>query len=134
MEMTNELARISPKEADASPEISAALYGAIRTAVLLLSPFIPHVCEELWESLGETPGMVRISWPSYDPTLLEQDQVLIVIQVNGKKRGEITVPADASEEEIKTKALAEENIKKFIEGKTIRKAILVPGKLLSLVV
>ena len=78
--------------------------------------------------------MVRIPWPSYDPTLLEQDQVLIVIQVNGKKRGEITVPADASEEEIKTKALAEENIRKFIEGKTIRKAILVPGKLLSLVV
>lgn len=134
MEMTNELARVTVEEADSSPEVSAALYEAIRTAVILLSPFIPHACEELWEALGESPGMVRVSWPSYDPALLEQDEVLIVVQVNGKKRGEITVPVDASETEINEKALAEDNVKKFIDGKTIRKSILVPGKLLNLVV
>ncbi|MBI5252292.1 MAG: hypothetical protein HY912_22590, partial [Desulfomonile tiedjei] len=73
-------------------------------------------------------------WPSYDPTLLELDQVLIVVQVNGKKRGEITVPVDASEDEIREKALEEDNVRKFTEGKTIRKAITVQGKLLNLVV
>lgn len=134
MEMTNQLARISPEEADASPAVSSALYEAVRTAVVLLSPFIPHACEELWEALGERPGMVRIPWPSYDPVLLEQEEVLIVVQVNGKKRAEITVPVDATEEEIREKALAEENVRKFTEGKVVRKAILVPGKLVNVVV
>lgn len=134
MEMTNELARISPEEAEASPSVSSALYEAVRTAVVLLSPFIPHACEELWEALGERPGMVRIPWPSYDPVLLEQEEVLIVVQVNGKKRAEITVPVDATEEEIREKALAEENVRKFTEGRVVRKAILVPGKLVNVVV
>jgi leucyl-tRNA synthetase len=134
MEMTNELSRISSEEADSSPAVSAALYEAIRAVVILLSPFVPHVTEELWEALGGKSGMVRIQWPTYDPALLEQDQVLIVIQVNGKKRGEVTVPVNATEEEIKEKVFAEENVKKFIGGKTIRKAILVPGKLLNVVV
>lgn len=78
--------------------------------------------------------MIRVQWPSFDPTLLEQDQVLIVVQVNGKKRGEITAPSDASDDEIREAAMAEGNVSKFIAGKPIRKSILVPGKLLNLVV
>jgi leucyl-tRNA synthetase len=134
MEMTNELARISPEEANYLPDIEAAMYEAIRTVVVLLSPFVPHIAEELWEALGGEPGMIRLGWPSFDPALLEQEQVVIVVQVNGKKRGEITVPSDASDDEIKEAALAEGNVSKFVAGKQLRKTILVPGKLLNLVV
>ena len=134
MEMTNELARVTPEEADHAPDISAALIDAVATAVVLLSPFVPHVCEELWEALGGRPGMTRIAWPAFDPARLEQDEVLIVVQVNGKKRAEITVPVGLPEEEIKETALAESNVKKFVEGKTVRKMVMVPGKLLNIVV
>ncbi len=78
--------------------------------------------------------MIRVPWPSFDPSLLEQDQVLIVVQVNGKKRGEITVSSGASDDDVKEAAMAEGNVRKFIEGKQVRKTILVPGKLLNLVV
>ncbi len=134
MEMTNELARVTPEEADHSPEISEALIDAVATVVVLLSPFVPHIAEELWQVLGQKPGMARLNWPSFDPAMLEEDEVLIVVQVNGKKRAEITVPVDLSEEEIKTKALAESNVNKFVEGKTVRKMVMVPGKLLNIVV
>jgi len=134
MEMTNELARVAPEEVDRLPDVKAAMYEAVRAVVVLLSPFVPHVAEELWEALGGKSGMILVPWPSFDPALLEQDQVLIVVQVNGKKRGEITIPSDASEDEVKEAAMAEANVRKFIEGKQIRKTILVPGKLLNLVV
>jgi leucyl-tRNA synthetase len=134
MEMTNELGRVTAAEADQSPDLAAAMHEAVRTVVVLLSPFVPHIAEELWEALGGKSGMVRIPWPAYDPALLEQDTVMIVVQVNGKKRGEITVAADATEDAIKEAAMAEANVRKFLEGKTIRKTVLVPGKLLSLVV
>jgi len=134
MELTNELGRVAPEEADSAPHLAAAMREAIRAVVILLSPFVPHLCEELWEELGEKPGMVRVSWPEYDPALLEQDEILIVVQVNGKKRGEVTVPTDASEETIKAAGQSNPNVQKFIEGKTIRKMVLVPGKLLNIVV
>jgi leucyl-tRNA synthetase len=134
MEMVNELGRVTPQEVDESPAVAAAISEAIRTAVILLSPFVPHAAEELWEALGEKPGMVRAPWPTYDLDLLKQDQALIVIQVNGKKRAEITVASNASEHEIKQAALAESNVQRFVEGKTIRKMILVPGKLVNVVV
>ncbi|MBM3298600.1 MAG: leucine--tRNA ligase [Deltaproteobacteria bacterium] len=133
MEMTNELGRITLEEALSSPDMTAAIDEAIRTMVILLSPFVPHIAEEMWESLGGTPGLVRLRWPSFNPELLVQDQVLVVVQVNGKKRGEITIPTDASEDEVKQTALAESNVQRFLEGKTIRKTVLVPNKLLNIV-
>jgi leucyl-tRNA synthetase len=102
--------------------------------VVLLSPFTPHVCEELWAELGGAPGMTNLSWPVYDASILAQDEVVIVVQVNGKKRGEVHVPSDASEEFVKTAAFEEPNVKKFIEGKTVKKTVLVPGRLLNVVV
>ncbi|MCA1961928.1 MAG: leucine--tRNA ligase [Desulfomonile sp.] len=134
MEMTNELSRVDPQEVQAKPDVAAAYLEALKAVVVLLSPFVPHVAEELWEALGGRPGMVRVPWPTYDSALLVQDEVLIVVQVNGKKRGEVIVPADASEEVVKKAALAASNVQRFIEGKTVRKAVLVPGKLLNLVV
>ncbi len=135
MEFANGISSELYREDGAPPAaVREALGEAIRMLVLLLSPFIPHITEELWEALGEDPGMVRVTWPSYDPKLLETEEVLIVIQVNGKKRGEVTVPVDASDEEVKEAALAQANVKRFVEGKTVRKAILVPKKLLNVVV
>jgi leucyl-tRNA synthetase len=133
MEMTNELQRVTEEEVQASPDVARAVVEALRTVVILLSPFVPHVCEELWEVLGGEPCMTRLTWPSYDPEMLVEDEILIVIQVNGKKRAEVTVPADAPEEETKKAALAAPNVKRFIEGKTVRKVILVPGKLVNVV-
>ncbi len=134
MEMTNEMARITGDDLNRDPDLSVAMGEAVWTVVILLSPFVPHVTEEFWEALGQRPGMTRQPWPAYDPALLEQDEVLIVVQVNGKKRAEITVPVDLPEEEIKKVALAEANVVKFVEGKTVRKMVMVPGKLLNVVV
>jgi leucyl-tRNA synthetase len=133
MELTNELARLTPEEVKSSPDLAAAYAEALEATVILLSPFVPHVAEELWEALGREPGMVRLKWPSFDPALLVQEEILIVVQVNGKKRGEVTVPVDLPEEEIKAAALGYPNVKRFLEGKTLRKVILVPGKLVNVV-
>jgi len=134
MELTNELARPAPEEVKSSPDLAAAYAEALDATLILLSPFVPHIAEELWEALGREPGMVRLRWPSFDPALLVQDEVLIVVQVNGKKRGEVTVPVDLPEEEVKAAALGYPNVKRFLEGKTVRKVILVPGKLVNVVV
>jgi leucyl-tRNA synthetase len=133
MEMTNELAKYDKKETEESSEVAAAVHEAVRSIVILLSPFVPHAAEELWEALGEKPGMVRLPWPAFDPELLVESEVLIVVQVNGKKRGEIVVPADAMEDAIKQAALAEPNVQRFVDDKTVRKMILVPKKLLNIV-
>lgn len=134
MELSNELGRLSAEQADASPDVSSALAESIRSLLILLSPFVPHIAEELWETLGEPPGMTRLAWPQYDPELLKAEQLVIVVQVNGKKRAELTVAADASEDIIRTAALADPNVARHTEGKTIRKIITVPGKLLNIVV
>ena len=134
MEMANELGKINVIDADKSPDLSAAVKEAVRSIVLLLSPFVPHIAEEMWEQLGENPGMVKRGWPTYELALLEQDEILIVVQVNGKKRAEIFMPSDAPDEEVKAAGLDEPNVKKFVEGKTVRKVIVVPGRLMNVVV
>ncbi|MFH0824796.1 MAG: leucine--tRNA ligase [Pseudomonadota bacterium] len=134
MEMSNETARVPSEDLDRSPALAAAMEEALRTMVVLLSPFVPHFAEELWEVLGQAPGMTRTAWPDYRPELIEEDHVLIVVQVNGKKRGEVQVSPEASEDEVKKAAFEEQNVRRFIEGKTIRKQVLIPGKLLNIVV
>ncbi len=134
MEFSNELGKISPRDTMASNDLTEAVYSAVRSLVFMLSPFTPHFAEELWENLGGKSGMTRIAWPTYDEAFLVEDSLLIIVQVNGKKRSEINVPVDATEDQIKQMALAELNVQKFIEGKTIRKMIVVPGKLLNIVV
>ncbi|MDQ1239184.1 MAG: leucyl-tRNA synthetase, partial [Thermodesulfobacteriota bacterium] len=134
MEMINELSRVTPGELDQSSKNQEAFMESIQTAVILLSPFVPHVCEELWQALGGSPGIVKMPWPEYNPDFLKQEQISIVVQVNGKKRSEIVVAADAPDEHVKQVALQEPNVQRFIEGKTIKKMIVVPGKLLNVVV
>ncbi|HLC49298.1 MAG TPA: leucine--tRNA ligase, partial [Candidatus Andersenbacteria bacterium] len=103
------------------------------TLLLLLAPYAPHVCEELWEQLGNTGMISRHSWPVYDATLALQKTVSIAIQVNGKVRGELTIAPNASQEEVEALAKDLENIAKHITGKEILKVIYVPGRLLNFV-
>ncbi|HEA47407.1 MAG TPA: leucine--tRNA ligase [bacterium] len=106
---------------------------AIETVVLLLSPFAPHICEELWKILGNKPSIGQGNWPTYDLKAIIEEEILIVIQVDGKLRSRITVPAKLVGEEIKEKTLADERIKKFISGKKIKRIVVVPKKLVNIV-
>jgi leucyl-tRNA synthetase len=108
--------------------------GGADAFVRLLCPFAPHLAEELWRSLGHDSPVVLERWPEADPALLRHEFVSIVAQVNGKRRDEIDVPADASEEMIRDAALASQKVQKFLGGRTPRKVIVVPGRLVNLVV
>ena len=99
---------------------------------ILLSPFAPHISEELWKELGHKPGIMSAEWPGFDPAALARDEIELAIQVNGKVRGRITVPAGTPEDIIREQALADESTRKFIQGKQVRKVIVVPGKLVNI--
>ena len=101
--------------------------------LIMLSPFAPHIAEELWEKLGHKESIFLEKWPAYDPELIKDEIMTLVIQVNGKVRGAIEVPADISEEEAKELATQNEKIKSWIAGKEIKKTIFVKGKLINLV-
>ena len=102
--------------------------------VLLLAPFAPYLAHELWEKLGETGNLLKAPWPKYDAALAKEDEIEIPLQINGKLRGRIVVAADASEDFILERALADEKIKAGIAGKQVVKTIVVPGKLVNIVV
>ena len=105
-----------------------------RTLVLLLAPFAPYLAHELWEVLEEKSNLLRASWPQYDPALAKEEEVEIAVQVNGKLRTRLTVPADSSEETLRQLALTDEKVRASLDGKQVVKAIVVPGKLVNFVV
>lgn len=107
---------------------------ALQTVVLLLSPFAPHISEELWKRLGNAPSIFKARWPVCDEELIKSEVITLVIQVNGKLRGKIEVPADLDEEAIKQQALADPKIQPWVAGKSVRKVIHVPGRLVNIVV
>ena len=107
---------------------------AIDTVIILLHPFAPHMTEELWERLGNKRLLATMDWLGYDEDALKKDEILIVVQVNGKVRSQITIPADAEEDEVRDIALCDERIKGWVGGKDIKKAVYVPGRLINLVV
>jgi leucyl-tRNA synthetase len=102
--------------------------------VLILAPFAPHIAEELWAKLGHKDSLAHEPWPEHDPVKLEQSVIPVVLQVNGKMRGKIDVPADLSDEELESRALGDEGVRKHMEGKTLVKAIVVKNRLVNLVV
>lgn len=108
------------------------VFTAFRTLLILLSPFAPHIAEELWHQLGYDYSIQLEPWVEYDASALQTEEMLIVVQVNGKLRGKIIVPVDAPEDEIKQKALADEKVKKYLNNE-VRKVIYVPGKLVNIV-
>ncbi len=104
-----------------------------RTLVKLISPFTPHIADELDEIMGGDGFLIEKDWPTYDESFLKKEELTIVVQVNGKVRAKIKVPADAKDDEIKAMAQSEKNVKRFTEGKTIKKVIYVPKKLVNIV-
>jgi leucyl-tRNA synthetase len=119
---------------DKDAESPAVLREAIESVVRLLSPFVPHICEELWEGLGHTGGIELQGWPSFDPAALVTSEIELVVQVNGKVRGKILVPVETDNATLEKIALAEVNVVRFIAGKQVRKVICVPGRLINIVV
>ena len=132
MELVNEIYSLKD-ELMKSEDGRFALSSAYSTVLTVLSPIAPHICEELWSAMGYTGYIAEVAWPEHDETALVTDEILIIIQVNGKMRGKLSVPAAASKEEIEKTALAHENVTKHTDGKTIRKVIVVPGKLINIV-
>ena len=110
------------------------VHEALEIAVMCLSPMIPHVTHELWKQLGHDTALIHERWWTPDPDALVQDAIEISVQVNGRMRARVSVPADATQEVAVQAALADANVQKYVEGKPIRKAIYVPGKLANLVV
>ncbi len=114
---------------------SQKVFGEVlRNIVIMLSPFVPHFCDELWEAMREEGFLFNASWPEYDEKLTVADEITMAIQVNGKVRGSISVERTASKEDIEKMALAVENVQKHTEGKTVAKVIVVPGKIVNIVV
>ncbi|HDR46590.1 MAG TPA: leucine--tRNA ligase, partial [Geoalkalibacter subterraneus] len=109
------------------------LREALETIVRLLAPFVPHVSEELWACLGNETTVEQQGWPAWDPEALVEDEITIVVQVNGKVRGKVSVAADADEEQVRETALASPNVSRFLEGVTVRKVIVIPGRLVNVV-
>jgi leucyl-tRNA synthetase len=128
MELVNQISAET-----AQPTASSVLREALETVLLLLFPMVPHFCEEMWQLTGHAQPLQLQTWPSFDPAAAEEDELTIVVQVNGKLRGRLTVPADTGEEEIKQLALADEKVSGFISGKTVQKIVVVKGKLVNIV-
>ena len=129
MELLNEVAKHSSTESQSV----AVRHEALTSAILLLSPIAPHICHALWQALGYSESVADASWPSIDEQALVRSTITLVLQVNGKVRGKIEVAADISKQDIEKIALADENVQRFIEGNTIRKIIVVPGRLINIV-
>jgi leucyl-tRNA synthetase len=119
------------------PATLAVLKEALDALVLMLSPFVPHMAEELWEKLGHAGGVVSAGWPAFDEAVAKADAIVVPVQVNGKVRARLTVAADASEDQLRETALADAQVIKYLEGKTVRKVVVAGGgasRLVSIVV
>jgi len=151
MELVNELYQFSDHTVTGSPghrsdedldrvgvaersETIAVVREALEALVLMLSPFAPHTAEELWCMLGYDTGLATASWPPFDAEVAKADEITIPIQVNGKVRGRLTVPAGTSDQELEALALADPAVKAHIAGKTVQKVVVVKGRLVSIVI
>jgi leucyl-tRNA synthetase len=131
MELVNALSAQEPLDQDLSPEV---LKSVLAVLVLMLSPMTPHIGEELWEMLGNTGGLAKQPWPAYREDLTREEQLEVIIQINGRVRGKILVEAELSDDELVERALNDERIKVLLEGKKVVKTIVVPKKLVNIVV
>ena len=105
----------------------------LETMTILLAPFVPHLASELWQQMGRRESLEQISWPTYSPEALEEEKLLIVVQVNGRVRGKITVAADVTQEQIESEALADPKVTGFLNGKKIQRVVYVPRRLVNIV-
>jgi leucyl-tRNA synthetase len=112
----------------------AAVREAVEALIIMLSPFAPHMAEELWEMTGHSGGIANSSWPSFDEAVARADEIVVPVQVNGKLRSRLTVPADIPESELRERALADPSVRPHIDGKTLKSVVIVKGKLINVVV
>jgi leucyl-tRNA synthetase len=130
MELLNALSDVR----DTSPAARAVAQEVLESAVLLLSPIVPHIATALWAELRPGTRLLDQPWPATDRAALVQETVELVVQVNGKLRGSVQVPAGATREQVEQAALATEAAAKFMEGKSAKKVVVVPGRLVNIVV
>jgi len=133
MELFNTLSATTQNERRLK-EGASLFKGGLEAMIVLLSPFVPHIANELWEHLGHVESLDRVSWPIYSEAALEEEKLLIVVQVNGKVRGKITVAADVEQKEIESEALQDQKVRSFLDGKKIQKVVHVPRRLVNIVV
>ncbi len=134
MELTNAIGQFHKQSATPSPLDLAVAREAVEACVLLLAPITPHACHALWSALGHAEPAIDARWPEVDESALTRDTIELVVQVNGKLRARIEVPADADKAAVEAEAFAAENVQRHTGGKTVRKVIVVPGKLVNIVV
>jgi leucyl-tRNA synthetase len=132
MELVNALYQFESKKGE-DPTERSVFREALEAVILLLSPFVPHIAEELGEAMGKGESIMKTPWPDYDRKAIVEEEVLIVIQVNGKVRDRVTVPSSMGEEEIKGVALEREKVRRHIQDKAVQTVILVPRKLINIV-
>jgi leucyl-tRNA synthetase len=129
MELLNALGRFE----DDSSQGRAVMQEALEAVVLMLAPIVPHACHALWRELGHGEPVIDAAWPEADDGALARDEVKVVVQVNGKLRGHVSVAADADRAAVERAAMAVENVRRFIDGQSVRRVIVVPGKLVNIV-
>jgi leucyl-tRNA synthetase len=134
MEMVNEMYDYTSGGLKSENKQLPVLRSAINALTLLIAPFAPHFAEELWESLGNTTSIANEEWPKYDPEAIMAPEITVVVQVNGKVRSKLTLPAGTSDKDIEAAALADPKVKEFTNGKPPKKVIVVQGKLVNVVV
>ena len=134
MELLNALAKIPQSSRQISPQDGSVMQEALEIAVLGLSPIIPHVTHALWLALGHRTALIDEPWMPVDAAALQSSSIAMVVQVNGRLRGHITVAAGADEGTVRAAALAQPHAQKFIGTSAVRKVIIVPGKLVNIVV
>ena len=133
MELVNAIYQFR-SNGDHGPEALSVLRFAVETAIVLISPMVPHIADEMWQALGHEKSVIQEPWPQWDEKAVVEEKQLVVVQVNGKLRNRIYVSPSASSEEVQEAALADERIKTFVGDKPIRKVVVVPGKLVNVVV
>jgi leucyl-tRNA synthetase len=134
MELANEIGRFElVGSADDADERRVAYSYAVETLLLLLSPFAPHLCEELWERLGHDGSIFQAPWPSYDPAIITAEEIVVVVQIDGKVRSRLVMPADADDTAMREAALSDERVKGWLEDRPVRKVVVVPRKLVNIV-
>jgi leucyl-tRNA synthetase len=133
MELVNETNRYLNRRSGSEEIGWPVVREAVEATVVLLSPVVPHVAEEMWRMLGEDQSLLNVPWPTYDEPALEVDRRLIVLQVNGKVRSRIELPASCSKEEIEAEALKDKRVQRYVGDKPIKKVIVVRNKLVNVV-
>jgi leucyl-tRNA synthetase len=137
MELVNDLYAFGDRVQKAKPvrpESLSAIREAIDALIVMISPFAPHTAEELWEMTGHAGGIDKTQWPSFDEDVARADEIVVVVQVNGRVRGRLNVAAETPESELRERALADPGVQPHIRGKTIKSVVVVKGKLINVVV